>query len=296
MNFGINLSFSVKRWPEPEIWAKMVKESMGVDQIQFTLDLLDPWTPEPMFSSMANKISQAALKWGINIESVFPGLAAYTFNNLLHPSPEGRKVSIEWWKRAVDLTAKIGAEAIGGPLGGMSVVDAANPEHKKYLYEELLKNISEITKIAKSSGIKRFLVECTPLNREIPYTIEQAKKLVTDLEGRCEIPFKYLIDVGHALYQPLYGKGACLDKWLTELNQHIGAFHIQNTDFQSDSHWGWPDNRGLFDVQAFARQLKSANLQSIPAFLEVIYPFEMDDERVKSNIISSVKYCKEKFI
>jgi len=42
---GINLSFAVKRWPEPEAWAGIVRERLGLDQVQFTFDLLDPWRP-----------------------------------------------------------------------------------------------------------------------------------------------------------------------------------------------------------------------------------------------------------
>jgi sugar phosphate isomerase/epimerase len=296
MNFGINLSFAVKRWPEPEIWAKMVRETIGVEQVQFTFDLLDPWTPEPMRSSMAEKISQSTMNWGIRIESAFGGLASYTYNNLLHPDIDGRRISIEWWKRAMDLTVKIGSSIVGGPLGGMSITDAVNINRKKTLYNILLDEIAELTHIAKNSGIKKFYIECTPLAREIPYSIEQAKRLINDLTNRCEVPIEFLIDVGHALYQPLYGEKADLNEWLRDLNPYIGALHLQNTDYQSDSHWGWPNNQGLFDVELFVKQLQIANLQDVPCFLEVIYPFEMDDEEVKRNVISSVQHCKKYFI
>lgn len=296
MNFGINLSFAVKRWPEPEIWAKMVRETMGIEQVQFTFDLLDPWTPEPMRSSIAEKISQSTMNWGVRIESAFCGLASYTYNNLLHPDIDGRRISIEWWKRAMDLTIKIGSSIVGGPLGGMSITDATNTDRKKNLYDILLDEITELTHIAKTSGIKKFHIECTPLNREIPYSIEQAKGLINDIANRCEVPVEFLIDVGHALYQPLYGEKADLNEWLRALNPHIGAFHLQNTDYQSDSHWGWPNSRGIFDVALFVKQLQNANLQDIPCFLEVIYPFEMDDEEVKRNVISSVQHCKKYFV
>ena len=40
MNFGINLSFAIKRWPEPAVWAGLVRETLGLDLVQFTYDLL----------------------------------------------------------------------------------------------------------------------------------------------------------------------------------------------------------------------------------------------------------------
>ena len=53
----------------------------------------------------------------------------------------------------------------------------------------------------------------------------------------------------------------------------------------------WPDKRGLFDVEQFSKQMKQYNLNSVPVFLEVFYPFEMADEDVLANIKSSVIHC-----
>lgn len=42
--FGLNTSFAIKRWPEPERWAALTRQ-IGVDLMQFSFDLLDPWWP-----------------------------------------------------------------------------------------------------------------------------------------------------------------------------------------------------------------------------------------------------------
>jgi sugar phosphate isomerase/epimerase len=295
MNFGINLSFAVKRWPEPLVWARLVRETLGLSQVQFTYDLLDPWSPEPMRRSMAAEVRQAARDFGITIESAFSGLANYCYDGLLHPDPAGRRISVEWWKRAFDLAAELGAEASGGPVGAMSTAAAADPQRREQLYRSLLDSIEELTQAAAAAGLKRFLVECTPLAREVPYTVEQATKFMSDLKGRCQVPVQLLVDVGHALYQPLYGPNARMVDWLRGTGQHIGAFHLQNTDFQSDSHWGWPDSRGLFDVAAFAKEVRSAGLAHVPAHLEIIYPFELADETVLASITSSVLHCRQEY-
>jgi D-erythrulose 1-phosphate 3-epimerase len=295
MNFGINLSFAVKRWPEPPVWAKLVRDTLGLNLVQFTYDLLDPWSPEPMRRKMAAEIRNAAQDFGLTIESAFSGLANYCFDGLLHPDPSARRISLEWWKRALDLAAEIGAEASGGPLGAMSVADAGDPARRGRLYNELLDSVEELTRAAAAAGVKRFLVECTPLAREIPYTVSQAKQFMADLGGRCHVPVRLLIDIGHALYQPLYGPNARMVDWLNGLGRHIGAFHLQNTDFQSDSHWGWPDSRGLFDMAAFAKEVQDAGLEDVPAHLELIYPFELDDEQVLAGITSSVLHCRQAY-
>jgi len=295
MSFGINLSFAIKRWVEPEVWAELVSLQLGLRHVQFTYDLLDPWWPAAMRNAMATRVRQAAGDWGLEIESAFSGLANYCFDGLLHPEAEGRSASLEWWKRAFDVAAAVGAKASGGPLGGMSATDAADPQRRAEHYRDLLDAVEELTVAARESGLERLQVECTPLAREIPYTVEQSRKFLNDLEGRCAVPVKLLVDVGHALYQPLYGPNARMPDWLHGLGRSIGAFHLQNTDFQSDSHWGWPDRRGLFDVANFAREVKSAGLDDVPAFLEIIYPFELSDDAVLSNITSSVLHCRREY-
>ena len=77
MNFGVNLSFAIKRWPEPQVWARLVRETLGLDLVQFTYDLLDPWWSVSVRDSMSAEIRKAAQDWGIRIESAFSGLANY---------------------------------------------------------------------------------------------------------------------------------------------------------------------------------------------------------------------------
>ena len=291
VNFGINLSFAVKRWPEPYVWAQIVRETLELDLVQFTFDLIDPWWPEPMRSALTAQVRQAAQAWEISIHSAFVGLANYTYNGLLHPDPAGRRIALEWWKRAIDVAAEVGAQAVGGPLGGMSVTDANDPQQRERRYQELMAMVGHLSEVAASAGLQEILVEPTPLTREFPHTVPQAQQLLADLADHTTVPVRYVLDVGHALYQPLYGPDASLSQWVDGLPQQIGMIHLQNTDFQSDSHWGWPDERGRFDVAGFAREVQRAHLSDVPVILEVFYPFEMTDQAVLANITSSVKHC-----
>lgn len=288
--FGINLGFATKRWPEPEAWTALVKESLGLDLVQFSFDLLDPWWPEADRRLLAHKTQRAAAAAGITIHSAFVGLASYTYNGLLHPEPAGHRAGLEWWRRAIDLAAELGAGAIGGPLGGLSV--NSSPAERARLYQRLLEDVRSITEWAAAAGLQELLVEPTPLAREIPCQIADSQQLLADLRGATATPVRYVLDIGHALYQPLYGPDAALAPWLDALGAQIGIFHLQNTDFQSDSHWGWPDARGHFDVAGFAALLRRAHLTAAPIFLEVFYPFEMTDAALLQNIELSVSHCR----
>jgi len=288
-NFGINLGFAIKRWPQPHEWARVVRERLELDLVQFSFDLLDPWWPE--HQALAARARSAADEYGIRIHSAQVGLAKYTYNGLLHPDPDARAASVEWWRRAIDVAAELGCGAMGGPVGAITVPEAAQADVRERRYAELVGTLVDLGDHARAAGLKALLVEPTPLPREIPSSIDESERLARDVELRSVVPVRYVLDVGHALFRPLYGE-APLSDWLLALAPSIGVLHLQNTDFQSDSHWGWPDERGLLDVTSFARDVLDAGLGDVPVFLEFFDAFEADDEVVLERAISSVDHCR----
>jgi D-erythrulose 1-phosphate 3-epimerase len=292
MEFGVNLSFAPKRWPEPEAWARIVREDMGLDLVQFSFDLLDPWWPDPPRIQQAHRVRAAAEAAGITIHSAQIGISSYTFNGLLHPDPVVRDLGVTWWTRAVEVAAAMGAGAAGGPLGALTSSSALVEGERERAYQDVLAIIVKLADRAGAAGLRGLLIEPTPQAREIPSSIAESVRLMRDLEGQCRVPVKYVLDIGHALYQPLYGPEARLAEWFEAVGPHTGILHIQNTDFQSDSHWGWPDARGIYSVADFADQVRTAGLDTVPIFLEVFYPFEFSDDLVLANAVSSVEHCR----
>jgi D-erythrulose 1-phosphate 3-epimerase len=289
--FGVNLSFAVKRWPEPDTWARIVREQMGIESVQFSYDLLDPWWPDPERLRACAEVRAAAERYGIQIHSAQIGIAKYTFNGLLQPSADLRAVAERWWERAIEVAAAIGAGAVGGPLGALTAGSAELEGERDRRYEEAVQTLVRLSQLCADAGLEAILVEPTPQAREIPATIDESVRLARDLDGRTAVPMRYVLDIGHALYQPLYGAEATLPAWLDALRGDIGILHIQNTDFQSDSHWGWPDERGIYDLAGFAAEVQAAGLERTPVYLEVFYPFETADAIVLENAVSSVQHC-----
>lgn len=287
---GVNLSFAVKRWVEPDVWAKIVAENLGINLVQFSFDLLDPWWDKKISLPLARRILKATKRHNIHIHSAFIGLAAYTYNALLHPDKEGRKAAVQWYKNAIDLAIEIGTSAVGGPVGGMSVTQAANSSIVKAQYAELVDTLYTLTNYARKQGLSEFLIEQTPLRREIPWNLRQYKQLVKDLSGT-PIPVKYTIDLGHVFYKPLYKNAARLEPWL---NQQVGLIHLQQTDGMSDSHWGFT-RKGIVNLANIKQRLEQADLADVPVILEVFYPFELDDQSVLKDFTKSVKLCQKVF-
>lgn len=289
---GVNLCFAVKRWNTPEAWAAFAREELGVDQVQFTFDLLDPWWPELERSAVIERIRKAADANGLRIHSAYVGLAHYVPSGLLDADANARAAAACWWKRAADVAAQLGAQAVGGPLGTIGIADAADPRIREKRYQDLIDAVETIARYAHDVGLQEFLIEPTPIAREVPATIDECVRLSTDLAERGADNIGFVLDTGHALYQPLYGSGASVEQWIQRLGSQIRMVHLDNTDGQGDPHWGWPDERGTFDVAAFGRSMRAVGLGDVPVMLEVYPRFEDDDEAVRELIVSSVRHCR----
>ena len=216
MDLGINLCFAIKRWPEPERWATIVADDLGLASVQFTMDLIDPWWPAAVRSAAAKRARAAAASRGIAIHSVQIGLAGYTYNGLLHPDADVRALGRDWWRRSIDLAAELGAGAAGGPLGALSAADAASPARRTALRAALVEDVHALAAHADAAGLDCLLVEPTPLPREIPSTVAETQALLADCAGTA-VPLRLVLDVGHMLYRPLYGDDVALDDWLRPL-------------------------------------------------------------------------------
>ena len=296
MQFGTNLSFAVKRWVEPEAWAAVVRHDLGLDLAQFSFDIVDPWWPESLRASLATRIRRACEAEGITLHSAFVGLAHYTYNQLLHPTDEGRVAARQWYRNAIDFAGDLGVEAVGGPAGALSADEARDEAVSQRRYQALIDDLRALSEYGRSRGLKALLVEPTPLEREFPWTVDGAVRMADDLAGTTAIPVQYCFDWGHAIYRPLYGEeGARTLPWLTALKNHIGQIQLQQSDGQLDRHWGFTHDDGIVDPEAVVDELRQAGLTDRPVFLEVFYPFEWTNDQVLDDMKQTVRVCAPAF-
>ncbi|UXN66375.1 sugar phosphate isomerase/epimerase (plasmid) [Phyllobacterium sp. A18/5-2] len=296
MQLGINLSFCVKRWVTPELWAPIVREQLDLDLVQLSFDLVDPMWPDDVLQDCARDIRAAADQYSIAIHSAFIGLAHYTFNQLLHPNARVRDVAEEWMTRAYRFAGLAGINRVGGPLGAIaSRTDGVEMDSIPASdYDDLIARLNRLSVAAQRSGIVELYIEPTPMRREWPWTISQAQRMAADLAGT-PVPWKFCLDWGHATFEPLYGRyRARMAQWLQDLAPHVGMVHVQQTDFQYDRHWDFTETGAVNPAEA-ARLQREAGLANQPVFLEVFYPFERDDASILKALAHTISVLKPAF-
>src|SRR5580693_2628165 len=163
---GINNCFAVKRWPRPDDWAAIVKNDLGLDTVELSLDLLaGPDTPAGR-DRLTEQTRAALARHGLRADTVFTGLAAYSLNLLMHPDAEYRAAAHRWYQQVIDLTAELGATAAGGHVGTLTVPDSADPACRAQRWTDLRENLAELAAYAHQCGLDHLLVENLVTDRE----------------------------------------------------------------------------------------------------------------------------------
>ena len=296
LHLGINTCFAVKRWPEPEQWLDIVREELGLDCCQFSLDLLDPMLDEATIDAYADAVRKHAATTRIMLHSSFTGLAAYSWSLLLHPDNAMRDAATRWYKRAISFTARLGAMGTGGHLGALSVRDMADEARKQALISEMRERLTSLSCYAAERGLQFLLFENMAVPREWGHSIEESQE-ITNLAFHGGVPFVLCLDLGHpcALHT-----GTASDDylaWLTQPWPHTPVIHLQQTDRTGDHHWPFTqeyNSRGIIEA---SRVLKAISLwpdnMDVYLFLEPIHPFEADDASVLEDLRKSVQYWQE---
>ncbi len=296
LHLGINTCFAVKRWPEPQQWLSIVKEELGLDCCQFSLDLVDPLLDENAVGAYADAVKKSAAANNIIVHSTFTGLAAYSWSMLLHPDEAMRAAAMHWYERAIDFTARLGALGTGGHLGALSVRDATDTARKHVLIQEMMQRLQSLAQYAAQRGLQFLLFENMAVTREWGHSIEEAQTL-TNLVVQAGVPLILCIDVGHpcALHT-----GTPSDDYLTWLTQpwpRVPVVHLQQTDATGDHHWPFTteyNSIGKVRAESVLNALQSwPGDTDVYLFLEPIHPFEAEDALVLHDLRESVQYWQK---
>jgi sugar phosphate isomerase/epimerase len=295
IQLGVNTCFAVKRWPEPERWIAIIVEDLGLRYCQFSFDLVDPLMDEQATGRYADAVQRAAQAARLTVHSTFTGVAAYSTSQLLHPHAEMRAAAAQWWRRAIDFTARMGATATGGHVGAFSMADAADPERRRTLLADFTDRLQALQVYAAGRGLSSLLVENMPVWREYGYSIAEARAL-TAIEAPGGVPLVLCLDVGHPGALRVGTPDDDYRAWLHAGWARSPVLHVQQSDREGDRHWPFTaryNEAGLID----ASLIRDAVLEwpgddDIYVFLEVIHGFEADESSVLDDLRASVRHWR----
>jgi sugar phosphate isomerase/epimerase len=293
LRLGINTCFAVKRWPRPEDWAPIVAGDLGLRLVQHSLDLVDLTADDAGLERQAAAIAGEAAGRGLDITSMFTGLAAYSANLLLHPDAAERDAALAWYRAAIAFSARLGCSATGGHVGALSVADASDPGRRAARWRDLQRSLATLAAEAGAAGLGTLVVENLAAARE-PSTIDQIESLLQPAgPGRAAIAL--CLDVGHMCVPGTAGDDRDPLAWLRRLGRGAPIIQLLQSDAGGDHHWRFTAERnraGRIDADQVIDALGAGGVETAELILEVIPPFEQDDGAVLDDLRASADYWR----
>jgi sugar phosphate isomerase/epimerase len=290
---GINNCFAVKRWPRPADWARIVRDELGLDTVELSLDLVGDIGSAGGGADVVSQTRSALDFYGLRAETVFTGLAAYSLNLLMHPDEMRRRAATEWYLGVVEFAARVGARGAGGHVGAMSVPDWSDPARRAERWLGLQRSLAELAAAARSAGLDYLLVENLASHRE-PSTMVSIETLLTDGDA-AHAPVRLCLDVGHQCVPGTTGDDRDPYAWLARFGGRLGEIQLQQTDGLADHHWPFTrehNETGLIDPGRVLDTLAEAGAEDVLLILEVIPAFEQDDAAVLADLRASAALWK----
>lgn len=288
---GINLGFAVNRFIEPEEWARIVAEDLGLKYVQFVADLLNPFQPAEYIENQLSRIVQCTGEYGIKVESIFT--SAYTrVNHLMNPDIEARKIWLAWFKKLLEEGARLGAKNAGSHFGILTVKDNEEPEQKEFLIEECVKEWQQLSFYAKELGYEALIFEPMSIPREMGCTIEETKWLMDRVNANSGIPMKLCLDVGHAPHPDQRDPY----RWITALAKDAPVIHLQQTEKNKSNHWPFTEQYnsvGIIDAEKVLRLAEAAGCHNTLFAFEIAHREHWDtDDKVIADLAESARYWR----
>ena len=293
VRLGINTCFAVKRWPRPVDWAAVVRDDLGLDLVELSLDLLDGIEIPHIRRRAINETRAALTGAGLTALGTFTGLVAYSRNLLLHPDPTARREAVRWYETVIDLSAELGLAGVGGHVGAFSAPDWRDPEVRAERWAGLKLDLATLAEHARDSGLEYFLIENLVPVRE-PASMAQVADLLTSGDS-IHVPIRFCLDLGHECVPGAEGSELDPYAWLARFGAELVEVQLQQSDAADDHHWSFTAERnrqGRIDAGRVLDTLAESGAADVALILEVIPSWQQPDDELKADLVASVEYWR----
>lgn len=257
VSLGINAGFAINRFPEPEVWIKIVGEELGLRYVQFVADLLNPFLPYRVMQDQVNKIKQLSSKYDVKIDTTFTSMFTRV-NHLMHPDPLMRDAWLNWFKDFIILSRELGARGVGSHFGIMSVTDLNDSNRREMITDSAIDSWKRLSSFASDLGLDFLMFEPMSIPREMACTIDETWDLYNRVNDGATIPILLCLDVDHGF--ALSGNPRDIDPyaWLEEFGKLSPVIHIKQSSADKASHWPFAldyNQRGIITPEKVLKAL-----------------------------------------
>jgi sugar phosphate isomerase/epimerase len=295
VRLGINTGFAINRFPEPDDWTSIVADELGLDTIQFTADLLNPFLPESLVRRDADRIRDLCARKNISVQTTFT--SAFTrVNHLLHPDPETRRVWLDWFKRFITLSVQLGAEGAGSHFGILSSRDNANAETRERRIAEGVAGWRELSAFGAALGLKYLLFEPMSIPRELAETIPATRDILNRCQEGFVAPMLLCLDVDHGDLQSSDPADTDPHAWIRAFADVSPCIHIKQSLRDKGGHYPFVaryNEQGKIVPGEILDTMRAAGIKECTLLLEISHRERWPaDYTVVEDLKESVEYWR----
>ncbi|MBI2589886.1 hypothetical protein HYW32_02610 [Candidatus Berkelbacteria bacterium] len=284
IKFGTDLDFATNRWPEPEEWARILSEELGVRHAQFRSDLIQPHFSDEIIEEQASGVREACKEYDIRLEHAF---TSQRWAYCGHPDGKIRQYWHWWLKRYSGIAAKVGARSAGSRFGIYSVKDFSG--RRDFILAEMVKFWKLWAAHSKNEGLDCITFENLSIPREIADTIEGTRRLMEMTRGS-EIPILPCLDTDQGNTMSGNPKDGDPYEWLREFGKECPILHLKQR-IRGNASSGKPftpeNNRdGMIIPEKVVEALEESGAREINLYLELSFRERLPQD---SNVIRDLK-------
>lgn len=292
---GINSGFATNRYPEPEVWLRIVGRDLGIRCVQFVADLLHPLLPDDLIDQQIGRILRAADRYGVEIHTCYTS-SQTRYGLMLHPDPGFRRAYFTFLERFLRIAARLGAKGAGSNLGALSITDLRDPRRRDQRISEAIRSWQRLSRAAKRLGLQFLIFEPMSVPRELPHTISETKRLYQQLNQGSAIPILLNLDVDHGDLASPDPRDTDPYSWLRELAHLSPVIHLKQSCPNKGGHWPFTpqhNRRGIIRPRKVLEAIEQSGAREAVLALEISHRERLPwDEQVEQDLAASVSYWR----
>lgn len=294
IHFGVHLGFAVNRWPEPEEWARLLSEELGLKHAQFCSDLLQPHFPDEIIDQQIALINEACKTYDIKLLHTF---TSQRWMYCGHPDGKTREYWHWWLKRFSDISARIGSISTGSRLGIYSFRDFE--KRKELIFNEIVKFWRKWAEYSEKVGLKCLTFEHMSIPRELAETIEEARKVLDSMnKPESAVPILLCLDTDQGNALSGNPKDGDPYEWIRTFGKEAPVLQLKQRihgNVSSGKPFTVEFNRnGMITPEKIIEAIEESGTKEIALYMEPSFRERLPyDNNVIKNLKDSVEFWKD---
>ncbi|MCX8281056.1 TIM barrel protein [Phyllobacterium sp. 0TCS1.6C] len=239
MGFKLSLNTNplVNRFAEADDLIDTIAGRIRIGNVQLTHEFINPSWPAATIARHVRLFRRALARTGVRITSGMTGPYG-RLNHFGHPDADVRRYYVDWFKTFADISAELGAPAIGTQFAIFTHRDYDDPARREAMMKIAIDCWREVAEHGREAGLSYLFWEPMSVGREFGHTIAACRELHDRLQASdLAIPLLMMVDIDHG--DVTSSNPADIDPyaWAAAFPKESPIIHIKQSSMNKGGHW-----------------------------------------------------------